>query len=46
MNTDIFQSSAFPSGPPDDNVPDTGVPAPDNRSLEERILGGLDAEQR
>ena len=46
MNTDIFQSSAFPSGPSDDVAPDTGAPAPDNRSLEERILGGLDAEQR
>ncbi|MET4137040.1 DNA helicase-2/ATP-dependent DNA helicase PcrA [Pseudarthrobacter sp. PvP090] len=46
MNTDIFQSSAFPPGPSDDNVPDTEARAPDNRSLEERILGGLDAEQR
>ncbi len=49
MNTDIFQSSAFPSGPsgPSEEVaPDTDAAAPDNRSLEERILGGLDAEQR
>ena len=46
MNTDIFQSSAFPSGPSGDGVPDPEPLAPDNRSLEERILGGLDAEQR
>lgn len=54
MNTDIFQSSAFPSGPSDpsglsgagDVAPDADAAAPDNRSLEERILGGLDAEQR
>ena len=46
MNTDIFQSSAFPPGQPDGVAPDTEAAAPDNRSLEERILGGLDAEQR
>ena len=46
MNTDIFQSSAFPSGPSEEVAPDTDAAAPDNRSLEERILGGLDAEQR
>ena len=46
MNTDIFQSSAFPSGTSGEDVPDTEPLAPDNRSLEERILGGLDAEQR
>ena len=46
MNTDIFQSSAFPSGPSGDGVPEAEPLAPDNRSLEERILGGLDAEQR
>ncbi|MET3949618.1 DNA helicase-2/ATP-dependent DNA helicase PcrA [Arthrobacter sp. UYEF36] len=46
MNTDIFQSSAFPTGPSDEVAPDAGAAAPDNRSLEERILGGLDAEQR
>ncbi len=49
MNTDIFQSSAFPSGTTGtsgEDMPDTEPLAPDNRSLEERILGGLDAEQR
>ncbi|MEC5192901.1 DNA helicase-2/ATP-dependent DNA helicase PcrA [Arthrobacter sp. MP_M7] len=46
MNTDLFQSSASPAGQPDDGQPDDGGPAPDTRSLEERILGGLDAEQR
>lgn len=46
MNTDIFQSSAFPTGPSDEVAPDADAAAPDNRSLEERILGGLDAEQR
>ena len=46
MNTDIFQSRAFPSGPSGDGVPEAEPLAPDTRSLEERILGGLDAEQR
>lgn len=46
MNTDIFQPSAFPAGQSNDPEPETEPPAPDNRSLEERILGGLDAEQR
>ena len=46
MNTDIFQSSALPAGQPHDRQPAAEPPAPDNRSLEERILGGLDAEQR
>ena len=49
MNTDIFQSSAFPSGlsgPAGEVAPEADAAAPDNRSLEERILGGLDAEQR
>ena len=46
MNTDIFQTSAFPPGQSTDGVPETEPPAPDDRSLEERILGGLDAEQR
>lgn len=46
MNTDIFQSSAFPAGQPQSGIPAGEPPAPDTRSLEERILGGLDAEQR
>ncbi len=46
MNTDIFQSSAFPAEQSDPGVTPTELPAQDNRSLEERILGGLDAEQR
>ena len=46
MNTDIFQSSAFPAGQPQPGMPAGEPPAPDTRSLEERILGGLDAEQR
>lgn len=46
MNTDIFQSSAFPAEQSGPGVTPTELPAQDNRSLEERILGGLDAEQR
>lgn len=46
MNTDIFQSSAFPAGQSHDGSPAAEAPVPDGRSLEERILGGLDAEQR
>lgn len=46
MNTDIFQSSDFPAGQSGPAVAPSELPAPDNRSLEERILGGLDAEQR
>jgi DNA helicase II / ATP-dependent DNA helicase PcrA len=46
VNTDIFQSSAFPAGHSSPGEAPTELPAPDNRSLEERILGGLDAEQR
>lgn len=46
MNTDIFQSSAFPAGQSHDGSPAAEASVPDGRSLEERILGGLDAEQR
>jgi DNA helicase-2/ATP-dependent DNA helicase PcrA len=51
VNTDIFQTSVFPAGPPDAGAPATDpsapeLPAADNRTLEERVLGGLDAEQR
>ncbi|MET3810304.1 DNA helicase-2/ATP-dependent DNA helicase PcrA [Arthrobacter sp. UYEF3] len=46
MNTDIFQPSDFPAGQSGPGGTPTELPAPDNRSLEERILGGLDAEQR
>ncbi len=41
MNTDLFSAGSFPGTPPAE-----GLPAADERSLEERILGGLDAEQR
>lgn len=41
MNTDLFSAGSFPGNPPAE-----GLPAADERSLEERILGGLDAEQR
>ena len=46
MNTNIFQSSAFLAGQPHDGTSGADAPEPDSRSLEERILGGLDAEQR
>jgi DNA helicase-2/ATP-dependent DNA helicase PcrA len=46
VNTDIFQSSAFPAGQSHDGSPAAEASVPDGRSLEERILGGLDAEQR
>jgi len=41
VNTDLFSAGSFPGTPPAE-----GLPAADERSLEERILGGLDAEQR
>ena len=46
MNTDIFQSSAFPAGQSHDGSPAAEASVLDGRSLEERILDGLDAEQR
>jgi DNA helicase-2/ATP-dependent DNA helicase PcrA len=47
VTTENLDFSAFPGSPSADAAPsDAGPPAADNRSLEERILGGLDAEQR
>lgn len=41
MNTDLFSAGSFPGA-----LPAEGLLAADERSLEDRILGGLDAEQR
>ena len=46
MNTELFQPNAFPPAQSGDGRQEAEPPAPDDRSLEERILGGLDAEQR
>jgi DNA helicase-2/ATP-dependent DNA helicase PcrA len=52
VTTENLDFSAFPGSPSADagqsdvGQSDAGRPAADNRSLEERILGGLDAEQR
>ena len=45
MTTENLNFSPLPGTASDDGGPADG-PAPDNRPLEERILGGLDAEQR
>jgi len=46
VNLDIFESSGLPAGQPETGGPAADVLAADHRSVEERILGGLDAEQR
>ena len=51
MTTEKLNFSTIPGGEPSGGttsgeVPAGDAPEPDGRSLEERILGGLDAEQR
>jgi DNA helicase-2/ATP-dependent DNA helicase PcrA len=46
MTLENLNAGALTAGPSGDGVPGADRPEPDNRSLEERILGGLDAEQR
>jgi DNA helicase-2/ATP-dependent DNA helicase PcrA len=46
MTLENLNASALTAGPSGDGGPGADRPEPDNRSLEERILGGLDAEQR
>jgi DNA helicase-2/ATP-dependent DNA helicase PcrA len=46
VTTENLDFSVFPGSPSTDAGPSDAGPAADDRSLEERILGGLDAEQR